>query len=140
MGKELKLALVPELFLFAEVNNQTVACCITMPNMNHAIKAANGNLTSYGLPIGLVKMLMAMKRVKEGRLIALGIRKEFRKRGIDSVLMLETVRAAKKLGWWGGEVSWTLEDNDMVNRAIELFGARRYKTYRVFTKALGLKN
>lgn len=140
LGKELKLALVPELFLFAEAEGKPVAFCITMPDMNQAIKAANGNLTTFGLPVGLVKMLLAMKKVKQGRLIALGIRKEYRKRGIDSVLMLETVRAAKKLGWWGGEIGWTLEDNDMVNRAIEVFGATKYKTYRVFGRELGVKN
>ncbi len=140
LGKELKLALVPELFLFAEAEGKPVAFSITMPDMNQAIKVANGNLTTFGLPIGLVKMLLAMKKVKQGRLIALGIRKEFRKRGIDSVLMLETVRAAKRLGWWGGEVSWTLEDNDMVNRAIEVFGATKSKTYRVFGRELAVKN
>jgi len=140
LGKELKLALVPELFLFAEAEGKPVAFCITMPDMNQAIKAANGNLTTFGLPIGLVKMLLAMKKVKQGRLIAMGIRKEYRRRGIDSVLMLETVRAAKKLGWWGGEIGWTLEDNDMVNRAIEVFGCTKYKTYRLFGRELGAKN
>jgi GNAT superfamily N-acetyltransferase len=135
LGKELKLALVPELFLFAEIANKPVGFCITMPNMNHAIKEANGNL----FPFGLVKLLMARRKIKEGRLIAMGIRKENRKQGIDSILMLETVRVAQRLGWWGGEVSWTLEDNDMVNRAIEVFGATKYKNYRVMGKALGAK-
>jgi hypothetical protein len=36
----------------------------------------------------------------------------------------------------GGEISWTLEDNHLVNRAIESMGAQRSKTYRVYQRAL----
>jgi GNAT superfamily N-acetyltransferase len=143
LGKELKMVLNPKLVLFAEVSGQPVAFCITTPDANQAIKKANGRLTTFGMPIGLVKMLLELKRIKFGRLIALGIKKEFRKRGLDSVLMLETFRVAKELGWTGGEIGWTLEDNDMVNRAIELFGCKKYKTYRVYEKSLAgapLKN
>ncbi|MEW5737562.1 MAG: GNAT family N-acetyltransferase [Myxococcota bacterium] len=143
LGKELKMVLNPKLVLFAEVKGEPVAFCITTPDANQAIKKANGRLTTFGMPIGLVKMLLELKRIKQGRLIAMGIKKEFRKRGLDSVLFLETFRACKELGWWGGEIGWTLEDNDMVNRAIELFGCKKYKTYRVYEKSLAaapLKN
>jgi len=136
LGKELKMVLNPEMVLFAEVKGEPVAFCITVPDANQAIKKANGRLTTFGLPIGLVKMLLELKRIKWGRLIALGIKKEYRKRGIDSLLVKETFEAAKRLGWAGGEISWTLEDNDMVNRAIEVFGATRSKTYRVYGKKL----
>lgn len=136
LGKELKMVLNPEFVLFAEVNHEPVAFCITVPDANQAIKKANGRLTTFGLPIGLVKMLMELKRIKYGRLIALGIRKEFRRRGLDSLLVLETFMAGKRQGWTGGEISWTLEDNDMVNRVIQVFGSKRSKTYRVYGKAL----
>ena len=136
LAKDLKMVLVPELTLIGEVNGEAVAFCLTLPDANQAIKLANGKLTTFGLPIGLVKMLMGLKKIKSGRLAILGIKAGFRKRGIDSVMMLDTVKAAQKLGWWGGEIGWTLEDNHMVNRAIELFGCKKYKTYRVFTKAL----
>lgn len=136
LGKELKMVLNPELVLFAEVQGNPVAFCITMPDANQAIRKANGRLTTFGLPVGLMKMMLELKRIKQGRLIALGIRKEYRKRGLDSVMVMETFNTAKRLGWAGGEISWTLEDNDLVNRAIEVFGAKRSKTYRVFGKAL----
>lgn len=136
MGKELKLVIKPELVLFAEVEGKAVAFCITVPDANQAIKKANGRLTTFGMPIGLVKMLMSLKKINRGRLIALGVRKEYRKRGLDSLLVLETYQVAQKLGWVGGEISWTLEDNDMVNRVIEVFGATRSKTYRVYGKTL----
>jgi GNAT superfamily N-acetyltransferase len=136
MGKELKLILNTDLVLFAEVKGEPVAFCITVPDANQAIKKANGRLTTFGVPVGLVKMLLELKKVKRGRLIALGIRKEFRRRGLDSLLVYETFKAGKKLGWTSGEIGWTLEDNDLVNRVIEVFGSTKSKTYRVYQKSL----
>ena len=34
------------------------------------------------------------------------------------------------------QAGWTAEDNDLINRAIELMGARRYKTYRIYERSL----
>jgi hypothetical protein len=33
-------------------------------------------------------------------------------------------------------LSWTLEDNDLINRTIEAVGGRRYKTYRIYERAI----
>jgi hypothetical protein len=35
-----------------------------------------------------------------------------------------------------GELGWTLEDNSAVNAGIRMMGAKKYKTYRVYEKAL----
>jgi hypothetical protein len=137
LAKDLKQILVPELSLIAEIKGEPVAFAITLPDANIAIKAAKGRLTTFGLPIGLVKLLLATKKIKSGRLAILGIKQGFRRRGLDSVLFLDTFNNSRKQGWWGGEISWTLEDNDLVNRAIEIFGCKKYKTYRVYKKDLG---
>ena len=70
------------------------------------------------------------------RLIALGIKEGWRRRGLDAVLIVETIRRADRLGYEGGEISWTLEDNDLINRAIEGAGAQRSRVYRVFETAV----
>ncbi len=136
MGKDLKLVVKPELAFVAEVESQPVAFSLTLPDANPAFKKANGYLTTLGLPIGLVRMLLELRRFKGGRLMALGVRREFRRRGLDSLLVLETFLAAQRLGLQYAEVSWTLEDNDMVNRVIEVFGGKRSKTYRIYGKHL----
>jgi hypothetical protein len=69
-------------------------------------------------------------------LIVLGIRSGYRRRGIDSLLFVETHRAAERLGWHSGEIGWTLEDNDLVNRALEAMGSSRIGTYRIFGRTL----
>lgn len=137
LGKELKLILKSEMALVAEVDGTPVAFSITVPDANPAIAAANGYLTTFGIPIGLVRMLLGLRRLAGIRLVAMGIRKEFRKRGLDSLLVLESFLAAQRLGYTQGEVSWTLEDNDMVNRIIEVFGGKRGKTYRIYGRQVG---
>ena len=133
MAKDMKQLVVPQLLLIAEVKGDPVAFAMTLPDVNRALaKLPDGKL----FPFGLFKLLWHMKRVKGCRLVALGIKKGFRKRGIDAVLYNDTQKNAQKLGYTDGEISWTLEDNDLINRAIELMGAKKYKTYRVYEGAV----
>ena len=37
----------------------------------------------------------------------------------------------------GVEVSWLLEDNEMVIRTVKLWGGRLYKTYRIYEREIG---
>ena len=133
MAKDMKQLVVPELFLMAEVRGEPVAFAMTLPDVNRALAKIDGRL----FPFGLVKLLWHMRKIRAARLIALGIRKGFRKRGIDAVLYNDTQKNAQRLGYLEGEISWTLEDNDLINRAIGMMGATRSKTYRVYEGAVG---
>ena len=44
----------------------------------------------------------------------------------------DSVRNARKLGYGDCEMSWILEDNVLMNRSLEVMGAKRYKTYRIY--------
>ncbi|WP_438358989.1 N-acetyltransferase [Corallococcus carmarthensis] len=134
MAKEMKAIVRPELVLIAEVKGEPVAFSMTLPDANPAFKAANGRLTTFGLPMGLLKLVLASRKLKRLRLLTLGIKEGYRRRGLDAILYLDTLRTAKELGYTGGEISWTLEDNHLVNRAIESMGGQRSKTYRVFQR------
>jgi hypothetical protein len=46
------------------------------------------------------------------------------------------LRTGFKLGFRTIEASWILEDNIAVQRLIELFGGKAYKTYRIYERAL----
>ena len=52
------------------------------------------------------------------------------------MLYEEVATRGKARGYVGGELGWTLEDNDQINRGIERMGARKYKTYRIYEKAV----
>lgn len=132
IAKDMKTFAVQDLVLIAEVKGEPVAFSMTLPDLNQAIAKVGGRLTTFGLPIGLLKLLWNTRKIDRARLITLGVKEPYRKRGIDAILYLDTLRAAKKLGYKGGEISWTLEDNVLVNRSIEMMGGKRYKTYRVY--------
>jgi len=131
----MKLLVVPELLLIAEVRGEPAGFAMTLPDANIALRAAQGRLTTFGIPIGLIRLLLAARKIQRLRLITLGIKEGFRRRGIDAVLYLDTLLTARRLGYTGGEISWTLEDNDLVNRAIETMGGKPYKRYRLYQRA-----
>ncbi len=66
----------------------------------------------------------------------MGVKGEYQKRGIETMLIAEITRAGLKKGYKTAEMSWTLEDNVLINRAIERLGAKRYKRYRIYHKRL----
>lgn len=131
-ARDMKKIAAPDLVLVAEIKGEPVAFSLTLPDLNQALIHVGGRLTTFGLPIGAAKLLWHSRKIDQLRLIILGIKEPYRKRGIDAILYLETLRTARKLGYKGGEISWTLEDNVLVNRAIEMMGGQRYKTYRVY--------
>ncbi|OQY29764.1 MAG: hypothetical protein B6244_02960 [Candidatus Cloacimonetes bacterium 4572_55] len=132
LAKELKPILVPELGLFAEVDGEPVGFSLTLPNVNQALKKINGRL----LPFGWLKLMHHIRHIDCGRLLLLGVKPGFRKRGIEAMFYKETFRRARAIGYRGGEISWTLEDNVLVNRAIEDMGGKLYKIYRAYARPL----
>jgi GNAT superfamily N-acetyltransferase len=134
-ARDLRQMIVPDLAILVEHRGEPVAFSLTVPDYNQALKPLNGRLTSFGLPVGLAKLLWNARKIDRVRLIALGVKPGWRRRGLDAVLTVETIRQTHRLGYAGGEVSWTLEDNDLVNRAIEACGCTRSKVYRVYEAA-----
>jgi GNAT superfamily N-acetyltransferase len=129
MGKEMKQILKPELVLLGEVKGRVVGFALALPNVNHALKKAEGSL----LPTGLLKILYHQRLIKDVRVIALGVTEEYRTTGVAAGFYATLVRNALKLGYDGEcEMSWILEDNTLMNRSAELMGVKRYKTYRIY--------
>jgi hypothetical protein len=61
----------------------------------------------------------------------------YRRRGIAELLILQAFLYGKnQLGYTGAELSWTLEDNDPINRTIESVGAKVYKRYRIYERSI----
>lgn len=136
MAKEMKPLLVAPATLLAEIGDQPIGFVIAVPDINVALKHINGRLTTFGLPIGLLKLLYyRYVKIRTGRLVALGVVEKYRRAGIAEMLVLHVMDEAFKRGFTG-ELSMTLEDNVMVNRFIESMGAARYKTYRIYNRAL----
>ncbi len=138
MAKNLKRIANPELALLAEVDHKPVGIVIVIPDLNEAIAPLNGRLTNWGLPIGLARLMWRLHRVKTGRLAVLGVQAGYRRRGVAELLILNVMRNALRAGFQAAELSWTLEDNKLVNQLIQRAGGVRYKTYRVFERPIAV--
>jgi hypothetical protein len=110
-----------------------VACSVAIPDVNQVLKRMKGNL----LPFGIVHFLRRRSIVNRARLLLLGVMPAVRRMGLYPLLIFESHRRAVARGYTRGELSWTLEDNELIHAGIEAAGGRRYKTYRLYEKPLG---
>ncbi|MBN2320707.1 MAG: N-acetyltransferase [Acidobacteria bacterium] len=132
-AKSLKAIVDPRLVLIAEKNDEPVAFALTLPDINQALRKINGRL----FPIGLPLLLYYARRVGRVRTLALGIVKRLQNwSGLGAALYFESYRRSIEAGYGEGELSWTLETNDLINRSMRLFEARIYKRYRIYQKTL----
>jgi GNAT superfamily N-acetyltransferase len=136
LTKEMKPLLRPDFTAIAEVDGEPAGFVIGLPDINVALQKIDGRLTTWGIPIGLVKLLSHKARLKTARLIAMGVRPQFRRLGVAEMLVLRVMEEGMVKAGFAGELSMTLEDNFMINRFIEAIGATRYKTYRIYRKQL----
>jgi ribosomal protein S18 acetylase RimI-like enzyme len=84
----------------------------------------------------LAKLLYHKARLKTARLIAMGVRPQFRLLGVAEMLVLRVMEEGMVKAGFAAELSMTLENNVMINRFLEAIGAVRYKTYRIYGKSL----
>lgn len=129
---QLRPVVDPELVLFAEIDGRSIAFALALPDLNEALRYANGRL----FPFGALAIWWHARRIRRVRVITLGIEREHRASGIDAVLYFELFARAKRRGYSGGECSWVLEDNAAMRRPIERLGGRVYKRYRVYDRAV----
>ncbi|NLV23197.1 MAG: N-acetyltransferase [Deltaproteobacteria bacterium] len=129
LANRLKPLIVPGLCLFAHWGEKPVGFSLTLPDYNIALKRLNGRA---GL-LGKIRFYFLARNIRSCRVMLLGVTRTFRRRGVEAMLLLETVRHALSLGYNCAECSWILEDNELIRRTIESLGGQRYKTYRIYS-------
>ncbi|MFL6568039.1 MAG: GNAT family N-acetyltransferase, partial [Chthoniobacterales bacterium] len=136
MTKELKPLVDPKIVQIAEVDGAPAGFILCIPDINAAIRHANGRLTTFGIPVGLAKLLFHKRRIKTARLVALGVVPKYRRHGVAELLVLQIIEEGMWKQGLVGECSLVLEDNVMMNRFLEAIGCERYKTYRIYSRAI----
>ena len=133
VANDFKKIVDPELLLLAEYNGEPIGLCVVLPNYNEVfIKIRNGKL----LPFNWLIFLLNKRKIKGLRTIIFGIKQEYQHLGLSSVFAVETMRRALRKGYENVEISWVLEDNQLMSRAIGLIGGKIYKTYRIYGREL----
>jgi GNAT superfamily N-acetyltransferase len=68
--------------------------------------------------------------------VLLGVKREYRARGIETLMLVRSFRWALEHGFTRLEQSWVVEDNVVMQRYLERVGATIYKTYRIYEKPI----
>jgi GNAT superfamily N-acetyltransferase len=133
LAKDLKMILDKDFCLVAEHNGNVIGFALAIPDINQLlIKIKRGRL----FPTGIFKLLLGLKKVNYVRVLALGVKPAYRKAGIEACFYSEIIEqaAAKKIT--GGEASWILENNELMNNGLKKLNASVYKRYRIFEKVI----
>lgn len=133
IAREMRPILDPDLLLIAEVEGEPAGFSLALPDINPILRDINGRL----LPLGFFELLIRKRRTKVARLITMGVKKNFRNKGIDALFYLRSIEVGRTKGYEGAELSWVLEDNIQMNRIIQRIGGKLIKRYRVYEKELG---
>lgn len=133
MAKEMKALIIPQFAFVAEIDGVPAGFMIVLPDFNQIFKRIpNGKL----LPTGLFKLLFGKKNLKGFRVILLGVKPEFRSRSIFQLFVHEVFRRGRAYGATDVELSWILEDNNLMTRPMDTIKAPEYRRWRVYDKAL----
>ncbi|GAB2783572.1 N-acetyltransferase [Streptomyces sp. NPDC054796] len=135
--RKLKPVLRPELLQLVEVHGEPAGFTLWLPDANQALRAARGRLTTLGLPVGLLRINRASRRITRTRGVTSGIKKEHRNRSLAAALFTQAQRAAFRLGYTESELSWILEDNHHANRYAKATGGIHFRTHRLYERVDG---
>lgn len=126
--------IVEEVALVAERAGEPVALMLSLPDYNQALKPLNGRLG----PLGWLRFRLGARAIRAARTVLLGVKKEYRARGIETVMLARSLRWALEHGYTRLEQSWVVEDNRAMRRYLEVLGATVYKRYRLYEQAVPL--
>ncbi len=133
MAKKMKPLVVRDLVVFAEtLEGEPAGVAMAMPDYNFVFKRMKGSL----FPLGIIKFFIYRNHIPRIRLMVLGVKRKYRLRGLEYLMLGKMYDYVMKRGYTGAEFSWILEDNEPIKAIIERFGSRIYKRYRIYEKKI----
>lgn len=128
----------PELAFFGYVEEQPAGFLMVIPDFNQVL------LKAYARPgepeiFTLVKALWHWKIrpcIDWVRVPLMGVKEEYRNRGVDVAMYFHGLDTMLKLGYKYGDTGWILETNQTMMSIAKNFGQKLYKTHRLYQKQL----
>ncbi len=132
MVDELKMLITPELTPLVELDGELVAFGVALPDANIAFKKGRGRALPSVLALKVPPFRVKIDRV---RVLLMGVKKKYRNRGLEALVIENIVNNSRKLGMGRGELSWILEGNREMRAILEKqMKAEPYKRYRIYEK------
>ena len=122
--------------LLGYVHDEPAAFFLILPDIYDCIKTNGSRVGKFDL-VRVAKLLRNKRRTRRGRVTMLGIKKPYRRSGLEAVLYRDALRQVRQTEQFDFvEVSWLLETNSLIISAGESFAAHHYKTWRIYEKAI----
>jgi hypothetical protein len=134
MAKDMKSLLDPRFAFVAEVRGEPVGFMLALPDYNEVLRR---NRSGRLLPLGGPLMLWGRRRIRNMRVMALGVRRDARSRSILALFTHEIMRRGRLHGKNGAEASWLLEDNQLIVKPMRAMGAQERMRWRVYDRSIG---
>jgi GNAT superfamily N-acetyltransferase len=136
LANGLKMIIDPAVVFIVEKQEKAVGFSLSLPDVNQPLGRIRPGPSVLGSYLGAGRMFLTRYKTNLVRVFALGVKEQYRVRGVDALLYYQTALAARERGYKYAEMSWILENNDMMNRSIAMMGGEVYKKYRIYEKAL----
>ena len=132
-AKDLKSVLAPEFSFVAEIDDEIVGFMMIARDLNRVlVDIPSGRLW----PWNVVRLLRRIPKVMCGRIVLLGMREEYRNRGLFPLFAYEAARRAMEIGAEGAEASWILDDNQLLVAPLQAMNFEAYKRWRIYQHPL----
>ena len=116
----------------ANEKGEMIGFLITMPSLSLALQKAKGRL----FPFGFWYLLKALKTYQILDFYLAGVKKEYRNKGVDILMVYEITKTAMKFGFSYGESNPELETNKKIQNEWKLFSPRQHKRRRIYRKEI----
>jgi ribosomal protein S18 acetylase RimI-like enzyme len=126
----LKDLLVADFVLFAEADGRTAGAVYSLPDLNQAFHPMRGKPLEEHFP----EFLRRLGGIDHGVLLVIGVRKEYRGRGVNLALAAKSYLAMMERGYKSASYTVVLDDNWPSRRTAEKLGARVTRNFNVYRK------
>lgn len=129
---ELKDFLVDDFTVFAEVDGQAVGFVYSIPDLNQALHPMRGKAIEENFE----EFQRYMKAIDHGVLLVIGVKRDYRGRGINLALAAKSYLAMIDRGYKTGSYTVVLDDNWPSRRTAEKLGGRVTRNFNIYRKEL----
>lgn len=131
---DMNLIMDKGLFIFSYVKGEPAGFFGAVPNLNEKLNPISWCKRCELLRT--VRMFLTKGNTKGLRLGYLGVKKKFRKLGLDGVMIADAKKYTQSRGYEYSDVGWILEDNTLTNRLVKFMQGQRSKVYTVFEREI----
>lgn len=131
---DMMLIMDKDLFIFLYIDGEPVAFFGGVPNVTEKLTPIPGFRRCELLRA--IKMILGKGKTQGFRLGYLGVKKKYRRLGLDGVMLWKQKIYSQQKGYEYCDMGWVLEDNVMTVRIIEMMQSTPSKLYTIYQKNL----